>query len=119
MAKKPTLKERLQEHVAEYGSIALVVYFSISALTILGFYVAIKTGANVGDSAAGSSGSLFAAWVAAKITLPLRIGATFILTPIVAAIMHKIKGKPSPKSADDADESNDSDSGDDESGEGE
>jgi hypothetical protein len=97
-AKKPTLKERLQDHVAEYGSIALVVYFSISALTIIGFYVAIKTGADVGDSTAGSSGTLIAAWVAAKITLPIRLGATFILTPIVAAVIHRLNGKPAASS---------------------
>ena len=94
-ATKPTIKERLQDHVKEYGSIALVIFFSIFALTLLGFYIAIKAGMDVGDSTAGSSGTLFAAWVATKITLPLRIGGTFVLTPIAAALIHKVKGKPS------------------------
>jgi hypothetical protein len=49
---------------------------------------------DVGDGAAGNSGTLFAAWVATKITLPLRIGGTFLLTPIAAALIHKVKGKP-------------------------
>ena len=95
-AKKPTVKERLQDLVAEYGKIAFIIFFSIFALTLLGFYIAIKAGMDVGDSTAGSSGTLFAAWVATKITLPLRIGGTFVLTPIAAALIHKIKGKPSP-----------------------
>ncbi len=107
-AKKPSVKERLQDLAAEYGKIAFVVYFSISALTILGFYVAIKTGVDVGDSTAGSSGALFAAWIAAKLTWPLRLGATFFLTPIVAALVHKIQGKPTPpKGASDEQESAD------------
>ena len=92
---KPTLKQRLEEHLAEYGPIALVIYLSISALTIAGFYIAIKTGFHSGESSSGTAGTLLAAWLAAKLTLPLRIGATFVLTPIGAAIMHKFgKGKP-------------------------
>ncbi|MBL4632374.1 MAG: hypothetical protein JKY56_00800, partial [Kofleriaceae bacterium] len=46
------------------------------------------------DSSTGTAGTLLAAWLAAKLTLPLRIGATFVLTPIAAAVMHKFgKGK--------------------------
>ncbi len=93
---KASLKERLQDHLAEYGKLALVIFFSIFALTLLGFYVAIKSGVDVGDSAASSSGTLFAAWVATKLAMPLRIGATFVLTPIAAAVIHKVKGKKQP-----------------------
>ncbi len=90
---KPSLKQRLEEHLAEYGPIALVIYLTISALTITGFYIAIKTGLR-SDSSTGTAGTLLAAWLASKLTLPLRIGATFILTPIAATIMHKFgKGK--------------------------
>lgn len=94
--KKPSLKERLQEHLAEYGKLALIIYFSIFLLTYCAFYIAIKTGIHLGDSAAGSSGTYFAAWVATKLTQPFRIGGTLLLTPIVAAIIHKVRGKPRP-----------------------
>lgn len=92
--KKLSLKERLQEHLAEYGKLALIIFFSIFVLTYLSFYIAIKTGIDLGDSAAGSSGTFFAAWVATKLTMPFRIGGTLLLTPIVAAIIHKVRGKP-------------------------
>ena len=92
--KKPSLKVRLQEHLAEYGKIALVIYFSIFLLTYCAFYIAIKSGIHLGDSAAGTSGTYFAAWVATKLTQPFRIGGTFVLTPIVAAVVHKVRGKP-------------------------
>jgi len=94
---KPTLKARLEEHLSEYGPIALVIYLSVSALTITGFYIAISTGLSDGDSSSWSFGSLVAAWLAAKLTLPLRIGATFVLTPIAASLLIKLR-KTQPKS---------------------
>ena len=92
--KKLTLKERLQEHLAEYGKLALIIFFSIFVLTYSGFYIAIKSGIDLGDSAAGSGGTFFAAWVATKLTMPFRIGGTLLLTPIAAAVLHKVRGKP-------------------------
>lgn len=105
---KTSLKQRLEEHLAEYGPIALVIYLSLSALTILGFYVAIKSGLRSGDSTSGDAGTLLAAWLAAKITLPLRIGATFILTPIAAAVLHKFRPKSPAKEISDEAVSDDS-----------
>ena len=101
VTKKPSLKQRLEDHLAEYGPIALVIYLSLSALTILGFYIAIKSGLRSGDSTSGDAGTLLAAWLAAKITLPLRIGATFLLTPIVVALLHKFRPKAQPQSTSD------------------
>lgn len=93
---KLPLKERLAEHLAEYGKVALVVYFSISILTIIGFYIAIKAGVDVGDSAASDSGALVAAWVAAKLTWPIRVGVTFLLTPVAAAVVNLFSRKSNP-----------------------
>ena len=94
MASKISLKQRLQDHLAEYGSIALVIFLMIFALTYLGFFVAIKTGADIGDSAAGQTGTFVAAWLATKLTLPIRIGATFVLTPLAASLLHRLKRTP-------------------------
>jgi hypothetical protein len=91
---KISMKQRLQDHLAEYGGIALVIFLAIFALTYLGFFVAIKSGIDVGDSAAGSTGTLLAAWFATKLTLPIRIGATFALTPLAASLLHKLKRSP-------------------------
>ena len=87
------VKERLQDLVTEYGAIALTIFFAIFLLTYLGFYLAITSGADVGDSAAGSTGTFVAAWLATKLTMPLRVAATLVLTPIAAAVLHRIKPK--------------------------
>lgn len=94
-AKKKPWKERLEEHLREYGAIALVVYLTIWLTVWAGFTIAIATGLDV-DSDAGGAGMLGivgAAWLPTKLTQPLRIGATFVVTPIVAGIWHRISGK--------------------------
>lgn len=90
------MKERLQEHLAEYGGIALTIFLSIFALTYIGFFVAIKTGADVGDSAAGSTGTFVAAWLATKLTMPIRVAATLVLTPLAASVVRRPKRTPAP-----------------------
>jgi hypothetical protein len=91
--KKPrVLKDRLQEHIAEYGKLALVIFFSLGILSLIGFYVAIRAGIDVGSNS-GTAGALAAAWVANKLTMPIRIGATLVLTPLFAKILRR-----SPKS---------------------
>ncbi len=82
------MKKKLESLLAEYGTIAIIVYFSIFGLTITGFAMAIKAGVEV-DSVAGTTGVWGAAWLATKVTQPLRIGATFLLTPLVAAAWHR------------------------------
>ena len=79
---KPPLKERIKQLMVEYGSLAVWVYFGIFAIVLLSFWVAIKLGIKT-DSAAGTAGTIGAAWVATKLTQPLRIIATLALTPAV------------------------------------
>lgn len=88
-AARPTLKDRLAKHFAEYGKIALVTYLVLSVAAIVGFSIAIAVGAEP-SSATGMFGVIGAGWLAAKATMPLRILATLGLTPIVAAVVHKI-----------------------------
>ena len=77
---------------AEYGTLALVLYLIIFAVTLAGFAVAISFGVET-DSAAGSAGTLAAAWLATKLTQPLRILATLALTPLVAAVLKRLRPK--------------------------
>ena len=42
------------------------------------------------SSAAGTMGTWAAAYIATKLTQPIRIGATLLLTPIVARVLHKL-----------------------------
>ena len=81
-AKLP-LKQRLSALFSEYGRIAVIVYFSLSILAIIGFSIAFGVGWEP-TSATGVLGVIFAGWVAAKATLPLRILITLALTPMVS-----------------------------------
>jgi hypothetical protein len=82
---KPPLSARLKLLLEQYGPVALVTYFVIFALVLGGFAIAIHMGVHV-QSAKGTLGTLGAAYVATKLTQPLRIAATLALTPLVAKL---------------------------------
>ncbi len=91
------MKKRLETLFAEFGAIAITIYFTIFGLTLGSFAIALNAGLEV-EGVAGGTGTLAAAWVATKLTQPLRIIATIVLTPIVAGIIHRIRGTtPEPK----------------------
>ncbi len=86
-----TLSERLKQHLAEFGSLALAVYLTLFVVVLIGFAIGIQTGLKVEGAAEGAT--LFgAAWVATKLTQPIRILATLAITPVVAAVLRKIRG---------------------------
>jgi hypothetical protein len=87
--------ERIKTLLAEYGRVALVTYFSIFALVFAGFGLAIALGIDVA-STEGGVGVLGAAYIATKLTQPLRIGATIALTPLVARVVERVR-KPRPE----------------------
>jgi hypothetical protein len=89
---KRTLKQRLAAHVNEYGQIAIVTYFSLSILTIIGFAIAIGIGTSP-ESTTGVLGVIAAGWVAAKATLPIRILITLAVTPVVAMVVKRLRGR--------------------------
>ena len=91
---KPSLKQRFEALVAEYGKFVLPLYFGIFFLTWTGFAFAIQNGFEVETATAGV-GTWAAAYIATKLTQPVRIGATLALTPIVARIFGK-RNKRSP-----------------------
>lgn len=89
-AAKPPVTGRLQALILEYGQAALWVYLSIFAVVLVGFGLAIQFGVRV-QSAAGVAGTWGAAYVATKLTQPLRIAATLVLTPIVVRFLPRKK----------------------------
>jgi len=89
---KRTLKQRLTAHFNEYGQIAIVTYFTLSILTIIGFAIAIGIGTSP-ESTAGVFGVIAAGWVAAKATLPIRILITLAITPVVALVVDRLRRK--------------------------
>lgn len=96
--RKPSLKERMKGLYDEYGKIAIAIYFAIFFLVIAGFAVAIQMGFKVEgadeSSGLGLAATLGAAWVAAKVTQPLRILATLVLTPVVGKLIRKTPPAP-------------------------
>lgn len=85
-------REKLKSLLAEYGNVALVTYIAIWVLTLAGFAIAISMGMQV-EGAASGAGFLGATWLATKLTQPFRIAGTLALTPIVAAVLRKLRGK--------------------------
>jgi hypothetical protein len=82
----------MQKLMAEYGPVAFGVYFTIFAIVLLGFVAAIKLGVKV-ESAQGTAGTLLAAWAATKLTQPLRILATLVVTPFVVRVLRRGRGQ--------------------------
>jgi hypothetical protein len=76
--------------MVEYGSVGLWVYFAIFGLVLVGFATAIQFGVKV-ESAAGTAGTWGAAYLATKVTQPLRILGTLVVTPIVVRVARRLK----------------------------
>lgn len=83
-------RERLKKLMAEYGQVAIYTYFALFFLVFAGFALAIAWGIEV-ESAKGGAGLVGAAYLATKVTQPLRIGATLLLTPLVAKVVSKTR----------------------------
>jgi hypothetical protein len=79
----------------EYGKVAIATYFAIFFLVLGGFALAIQFGVKV-ESSAGTAGTLAAAWVATKLTQPLRILGTLVLTPVIGKLVQKLRKPPTP-----------------------
>ena len=92
-AAKSHVRIKLQTLLAEYGPIALAVYFTIFAVVLVGAWTAIHLGWRP-ESAGGSVGTFAAAYLATKVTQPLRIAATLALTPLVALVHRRFARRP-------------------------
>lgn len=88
------VKKTVQKLLAEYGTVAVVVYFVIFFAVLGGFWLAIRLGWQP-TSAAGSVGTFAAAYIATKLTQPLRIAATVVVTPFIAKLYERVRGRES------------------------
>lgn len=86
------MRKTLKAIFAEYGAIAVVLYLVIFFAVFGGFWMGIKMGFRP-MGVGGSVGAVTAAYLATKLTQPLRIGLTILLTPIVARGWERIAGK--------------------------
>jgi len=92
----PAWREKLKGLIAESGAIVLWVYFGIFFTVWVGFGLAIRAGVNV-QGAAGAAGTWGAAYVATKLTQPLRIAATLAITPALASLLRRVRRKRAPQ----------------------
>ena len=86
------MKKTVQKLLTEYGAVAVVVYFVIFFAVLGAFWLAIRLGWQP-SSAVGSVGTFAAAYIATKLTQPLRIAATLVVTPFVAKLYERIRGR--------------------------
>jgi hypothetical protein len=80
------VRKTLKQIASEYGGVAVAVYLVIFALVLLGTWAAIHLGWNP-RGVRGGVGTFTAAYLATKLTQPLRIAATLALTPVVARVL--------------------------------
>jgi len=86
------VRRSIQDVLSEYGPVALVVYLVIYLAVIVGAWSAIHLGWRP-ESVAGSAGVLATAYLVTRASLPLRIGATLLLTPLVARAYARVSRK--------------------------
>jgi hypothetical protein len=89
------VKKTLQRLLTEYGPVALVVYLAIFFTVLFGAWAAIHLGWRP-ESVAGSVGTFTAAYLATKVTQPLRIAATIALTPLASRVHRRLARTPEP-----------------------
>ncbi|MBN8472764.1 hypothetical protein JYJ95_40200 [Corallococcus exiguus] len=82
---KPTLMARFKALLLEYGPVAFGLYWLSFFLSMAGFWAAIRAGFQP-EGTGAQAGAWGAAYVATQVIKPLRLGAVFVLTPLVARI---------------------------------
>lgn len=82
------MRKTLKEILTEYGAIAVVVYLTLFALVLVGAYFAIRLGWSP-TSGVGTAGAWTAAYIVTKLTQPLRIAATVLLTTFLGKMWEK------------------------------
>ena len=84
------MRKTLKQFTVEYGSLFIVVYLTIFTIVWVGFWAAIRFGWSSGDSTAANVGAWTAAYLATKVTQPLRIVASVAVTPMLARLYERM-----------------------------
>ena len=86
------MRKTLKNIFAEYGAIAVVVYLALFFIVFIGAWMGIRLGWAPGG-VAGAAGTWTAAYIVTKITQPLRIGATVLLTTFIGKFWRRANPK--------------------------
>jgi len=82
------VRKTIQNLFVEYGAVAVVVYFALFFSVWFGFWAAIRFGWRP-TTAVAAAGTWTAAYIATKVTQPLRIAATIAMTPFLARLYER------------------------------
>jgi hypothetical protein len=86
----PPQRERLKRLFVEYGLLGIGVHYAIYVLVLLGFALVLLRREPVAPLVSVQTlGVLAAAYVANKLTLPLRLLGTLTLTPLIRALWRR------------------------------
>lgn len=66
----------------------MVVYLTLHMIVLFAFYLAIKMGWTP-DGLAGEAGIWTVAYLLTKLTQPVRLGLTMLLTPLIARLFSR------------------------------
>jgi hypothetical protein len=86
------MRKTFKHLLTEYGTVAVVLYFAIFFLVLFGAWVAVRAGL-APASTGGKVGTWAAAYIITKLTQPIRIAATVVMTPLIARIYERITGQ--------------------------
>jgi len=86
------VRKTINAILVEYGKVAVAVYLVIFTLVLVSFWAAIRFGWQP-TSTAGNAGAWTAAYIATKVTQPLRIAATLVVTPFIAKLYERVTGR--------------------------
>ena len=85
------MNSKIQNLFSKYGRIGLSVYFIIFFITLLGFWALLTAGFVIRSwsffSELGDIGAIGLAYAATKITQPICIALTLLITPLIDKIM--------------------------------
>ncbi|HEX2723765.1 MAG TPA: hypothetical protein VHM24_12690 [Gemmatimonadaceae bacterium] len=85
------MRKTLKQIFAEYGVIAVVLYLAIFFVVLVGAWFAIRSGW-APRGVAGTAGAWTAAYIVTKLTQPVRIAATILLTTFVGKLWRRPVG---------------------------
>lgn len=86
------MRKTIKNIFAEYGPVAVVVYFGLFFTVLFAAWAAIHMGWQP-TSVTGNVGAFTAAYLATKVTQPVRIATTLVLTPIAARTYARIANR--------------------------
>ena len=82
------MRKTLKKVLAEYGAIAVVLYLTIFFAVFIGAYFALQLGW-APENVVGTAGAWTAAYLITKVTQPLRIASTVVLTTFLGKLWDK------------------------------